>query len=276
VNLSAQRLPAGLFPTAVTRSRGVSSFLLTETAYKPHQKLASHSHERAALVIVLDGSFTERYGTKTRSCESANVIFRPSDEVHSDRFHHTGGRCLTVEISPQWLEQARACSVVLDNRASLQCGYLRSSVAQVYREFLAADSVSALALEGNILEMIADFSRSFTRSSRATPSSRIRRAEELIRTRFTEHLTLEAIANTVQLHPVYLARQFRKHYHCTIGDYVRRERIRFACQQLANSRSTLADVALAAGFNDQSHFARVFKRLTGFTPSRYRRAHGVG
>jgi AraC family transcriptional regulator len=56
-----------------------------------------------------------------------------------------------------------------------------------------------------------------------------------------------------------------------IGDYVQRLRVRWASAELCRPGARLADVAAAAGFADQSHLTRVFKRVTGATPSAFRK-----
>jgi AraC family transcriptional regulator len=73
------------------------------------------------------------------------------------------------------------------------------------------------------------------------------------------------------VHPVYLACAFRRHYRSTVGEYVRRLRVEFACRELSATRAPLAQVALAAGFADQSQFSRTFKRVVGLTPTEYRK-----
>jgi AraC family transcriptional regulator len=49
-------------------------------------------------------------------------------------------------------------------------------------------------------------------------------------------------------------------------------RIEDACRRLATSDAPLVAIALDAGFADQSHFAKTFKRQTGMTPAEYRRS----
>ena len=90
--------------------------------------------------------------------------------------------------------------------------------------------------------------------------------------RFAEAITLDQIASTVGVHPGHLAREFRRYYRCTPGDYIRQLRVDRACRELSVGDNSLAEVALAAGFSDQSHFATAFKRHTGLTPAAYRRA----
>ena len=87
---------------------------------------------------------------------------------------------------------------------------------------------------------------------------------------------LADLAGEAGVHPRYLMRVFRRWVGCSMGEFVRRRRIRRARMMLAETSDGLAAVSAAAGFYDQSHFGRTFKRLTGLTPREYRRlARGV-
>jgi AraC family transcriptional regulator len=70
---------------------------------------------------------------------------------------------------------------------------------------------------------------------------------------------------------MHLARLFRQRFGYSMGEFVRRQRIAWACGQLARSDAPIAAIALTAGFADQAHFTRTFRRVTGCTPSWYRR-----
>ena len=88
---------------------------------------------------------------------------------------------------------------------------------------------------------------------------------------FEPHLDVGGeIAAQVGVHPVQLARAFRKRYRCSVGELQRRLRLEHASRQLVTTHRTLAEIALAAGFSDQAHFCRVFKAHTGLTPARFR------
>ncbi|PYL83726.1 MAG: hypothetical protein DMF17_12560, partial [Verrucomicrobia bacterium] len=88
---------------------------------------------------------------------------------------------------------------------------------------------------------------------------------------FRDRLMIKDIARAAGVHPVYLGQVFRRQFGETIGAYVNRLRIRAAADQLSSTDAPLADVAFEYGFCDQSHFQRVFKRLSGRTPTEFRK-----
>jgi AraC family transcriptional regulator len=81
---------------------------------------------------------------------------------------------------------------------------------------------------------------------------------------------LETLARVAGVHRVHVARAFRDHLGCTVGDYVRRLRVQRACELLTATSLSLPDVAVRAGFFDQSHMTRVVKRFLGTTPAALR------
>src|ERR1043166_5616518 len=96
------------------------------------------------------------------------------------------------------------------------------------------------------------------------------RAFELLHESYREALTLEEIAASLGVHPIHLSRVFRKHYGCTMAEFMNRLRVQYACRALASGWSDLAVVASEAGFADQSHLGRIFKSCTGQTPGKFR------
>src|SRR5438034_8794997 len=67
-----------------------------------------------------------------------------------------------------------------------------------------------------------------------------------------------------------LARAFRWHYGCTVGEYIRQRRVEFACHRLTGPDDRLSVIAFDAGFADQSHLTNTFRRLVGMTPGAFR------
>jgi AraC family transcriptional regulator len=252
----------------VLKNNTVAGLALTETTYASRLKLPKHSHEFAYFCFVLDGNFTESYGKSVRSCQRASLIFNPSNESHADEFH-SEARCFNIQMDNFWLDRVRQFSNVADRLVELHGGIPSHLAMKIYQEFRTFDSLSALIIEGAALELIAETARNSAKEN--TIPRWLKNAYEMIREKFSEKLTIAHIAETVGVHPVHLAREFRRFYHCTIGDYLRQLRVEYACRAISNSEIAFSEIALAAGFFDQSHFARIFKQQTGFTPGQYRK-----
>jgi AraC family transcriptional regulator len=264
------QLPSGTFYGETLRSCKVAGFELSERIYSPHFQTPKHSHKQPLFCFVIQGDYTEKYDGKTRECTPSNLLFHPPDELHAEYFHDSGGRSFIVEIDLPWLARVREHVVLTDNSADFRGGILESLARKLYKEFLRMDEVSPLIIEGIMLEMLGEASRQCSPKATNHPPRWLQQARELLHSRFSENLTLVEVARTVGVHPVHLAQMFHKAYSCTVGDYLRSLRIEYACHELVTSRRPIVDIALAAGFCDQSHFTRTFKRSTGVVPSKYR------
>ncbi|HXL85773.1 MAG TPA: helix-turn-helix transcriptional regulator, partial [Gemmatimonadaceae bacterium] len=85
-------------------------------------------------------------------------------------------------------------------------------------------------------------------------------------------LTIGEIATNVGVHPAHLAHRFREQFHTTIGVYVRRLRAEWTAERLREGDAPIVEIALAAGYSDQSHLTRECRRYLGVTPAAYRAA----
>jgi AraC family transcriptional regulator len=251
-------------------SREVPGFALRETEHEPGVRIPKHSHDRAHLGFVLRGAFIERCERKTLECKPLSVSFLAPGMAHSDEFH-TGAHCFVLEFAPQSYDRVRE-HLRLDEPIYFYGGLLAWLTRRLYCEARRMDTASPLAIEGWVLEILAEASRQQMASSGRKPPRWLERAKELLHARFSETLTHDMIAHLVGVHPVHLASAFRHHYRCTIGEYVRHLRIEFACRKISTSEASLTDIALAAGFYDQSHFSKAFRQLTGMTPAQFRRS----
>jgi len=141
--------------------------------------------------------------------------------------------------------------------------------ARLTQELDAADDLAPLAAEAIALELLVMMAR-IESATLKSPPSWLLRAQELLHERFAGPLRISEVAQAVGIHPAHLARTFRAHFSVSIGSYVRRLRLEWAAVELGRADSSLAAIALDAGFADQSHFTRAFKRQLGITPSAFR------
>jgi len=194
-------------------------------------------------------------------------MFCPAGEMHRTS-SKSGAVSFALELEPGWVDRFGEVSLP-ERPVFLEAGSLASLMKRVHQEFTQTDVASSLAIEGMVLEMVAIAMR--FRSDRTPKAPRwLVEAREILNETFREPITITGLAQQVQIHPVYLATTFRQKYGHSIVGYVRELRVNFACQQLADSEHSLAEIAQAAGFSDQSHFSRIFKRVTSLTPAVYR------
>jgi AraC family transcriptional regulator len=200
--------------------------------------------------------------------------------MHEAHLHDTNVRVFMMEISPRWIERLREDSLTLRSTFEFSGGPLPHLGFQLNREFHKTDGAARLAIEGLAIEVLAQAARQSSTKciSRPGVKSELRttplwlcRAREMIAEHFAETLTLAYIAAQVGVHPVHLATTFRQKYGVTVGEFIRKVRVDHACAELMKDNLPLAEIALRAGFVDQSHFSKVFKFYVGTTPAKYRR-----
>jgi AraC-like DNA-binding protein len=141
---------------------------------------------------------------------------------------------------------------------------------RIERELEALDAHSGLALEGLALELSAAARRA-TSPGREAPW--LKQAYDLLQERFRRPPATSELAEAVGVPKSYFVREFRAHYQESPADCARRLRLDWAASRLVGSDAPLASLSIDAGFVDQSHFTRAFKRRYGTTPARYRDAH---
>jgi len=98
--------------------------------------------------------------------------------------------------------------------------------------------------------------------------------KKMIHTRYYEKLTLAQLSGEVTISPYHLHRIFKRYTGMTPAEYLLQFRIKAAKQALKDHQhNTITEIALAIGFNSLSHFSSVFQKMTGQTPSEFRKSH---
>ena len=253
----------------VLRWRRVGGLVLAEVAYEPGQRIQRHVHTHARFVLVLEGALTEIRGEEVHTYGSSTLLFRRPDEPHAYIVSKAGATCLIVDVEAAWLDRAREHAPVLAESTAFRGGFILHLAHRLYGEFRLRDEVSRLVIESIALGVLAEASRRVARTAERPAPGWLQQARALVERRFAEPLPLAAVAGQVGVHPVHLARTFRRIYQTTFAGYVRQVRIEFARRELAGP-AALSEIAVAAGFCDQSHFSRSFKQYTGVTPAEYR------
>ena len=264
------RLSQGTYFGSLESTHSVAGLTMSENTYPADERIPMHVHAHPYICLVLSGGFTERSGRKSIECGAGSVIWHPEGDPHEDRFAAGGGRCVGIEFDRSWLTRLDESEVLPEAWTVARGGAPSWLAARISRELSRPDTLAPFAVEGLACALMAELAR----SAHVAPSKRpiwIDRSIARLRDEFSTPPSMSALAAEAGVHRSHFVRVFRHHMGCTVGDFVRRLRIDWACGELRRrTGASLSDLALAAGFADQAHFSRTFKRITGTTPRDYR------
>lgn len=238
--------------------------------YGPGETQPRHAHATTSVTLLVSGEIEERVGSRVAHAGALSVAVKPAGVEHSDRIGSSGSWTVQMELDPRsevvatleddllsswlWVQPSRACGPFLGLLEALRFeGYGSDALVAA-----AYDAMAVLASERS-------------ESVGRTPPTWLKQVADELDATFAEPASVGDLARRAGVHPVSLARAFRRHYGMSITERVRARRISEATQMLRAPQGTVAAVAHAVGFADQAHLCRVFRRATGMTPSRFSR-----
>ena len=104
------------------------------------------------------------------------------------------------------------------------------------------------------------------------PIAQLRKIEDHVRAHLSESISIETLAELVELSPFHFSRVFKQATGMTPLQFVTRERMLQAQQLIRETSRTLIEIALEVGYTSPSHFAQVFRRTVGMPPTQFRSA----
>jgi AraC family transcriptional regulator len=238
--------------------------------HPPGLIVPKHIHDRTCIGFVVEGHCEEKLSNRAMDLSQHKLFFRPAGEIHANRAGGNGFLCLIAEVADGWLEHIRNYAALPSQPYCVQHADLSWLSLRLYQECRLGGFASPLAIEGLMLEIASGLLRQQRLGLYGHGPIWLRRATEALQAHYHESLRLSMVASWVGIHPVHLAREFRRNYGCTVGQYVRRLRVESASRKLVESDSPLGVIALEVGFANQAHFSRIFKSVTGISPARYR------
>jgi AraC family transcriptional regulator len=255
------------------RTAATSGCTVTEAWFPPGAVLEPHTHERTIFAVMLDGSFDSAIARRRLECTPAAVWTEPREERHANYIGRSGARVLVVQPDPARLDLFEAFAPLTDEVRLLRHAGIAADARRVLAELDVADALSPLAIDSLVLTMMTTASRlSFGGDRRrGRLPDWLARAQEILHAHFRDHVRLADVAAAVGVQPSHLAHAFRRHFRTTVGAYVRSLRLDWAVGRLTTTDDPIAEIALAAGYSDQSHLTRECRRARGLSPGEYRR-----
>jgi AraC-like DNA-binding protein len=247
-----------------------------EIIYVPFDQVERKAKELGAIPFDLPGVEYTHYGdqctfdyilNKHKLKDSAlDVIAKIVRGADTDRHD------LATQASGLWAISAGLSYNIKDDQKLLEKGMMIYDALYSWARYLQGEKHTLNPIEDLLLDVYRKFLKQKSRSRRVP--SWAQELKEIIQDQIDTNLSLslKEVSQNLNVHPSYLSREFSKYFDdLTFGDYIRKLRIEKSIQLLNTSQHSLSEIAYLTGFSDQSHFNRIFKKVTGKNPSLYRK-----
>jgi AraC family transcriptional regulator len=247
--------------------------LLTLTRYAPGHAQPRHVHANPTLYVLIAGDHRDHVRRADFDQLPFTTIFHPTAEPHASLVGPRGMLGLNVECDAAWLERHELREHDLGGYRSLESVWARLGASlQLLGHAFQQGCLDGVDIDGDAIELISRFvKRSFGVMTLLRPAW-LRRAESFIHDAFRTPIRLREVACEAGVHPIHLARVFRRHHGCSVSEYIRDLRVAEAGRLILRQDQSIACAACATGFADQAHLCRWFSRLFGFSPKTLRSA----
>ena len=257
------------------REGGGGGIVIHEASFGPDLVIPVHVHDAPVISLIVRGVASEQVSEGTRALLAQDLILTPAYAAHAYRFREQG-KWVNMQFSDAWFARLTDGQQLLQRTSQFIRSHSAAAWAsRIHSEIHQKDAVSTLAIDGAMMLMMADMSRARMNGASTRPRW-LRRVEDAIENSIAAPPSVEELAALAGVHPTHLLRTFRRYQGTTIANFVRRRRIERARTEVAQAKRPLTMIALDAGFADQSHFTRVFKRTFGETPGQYARSFKGG
>jgi AraC family transcriptional regulator len=214
----------------------------------------------------------EKVGSRSWNHRSLTLIVHPAGEEHEDLFEGPG-LCINLKITSAWIKANIEDPTPWAERRAFDRGPLLFLGLTLFRIYNGRE-LGSIGLD---VEELA--CKLFSVGRAATPHrivpARISRVVERLEAEPALPPRLSECARLADVHPVYLARAFRKAYGMSLGEYQRQAKLRRAVTLLTSTGLAISDIASHCDFFDQSHLTKSLRRSTGLTPNALRRSYGA-
>lgn len=257
--------PAGYY-TGETSTWEVADVLLTEVKHTLPKAVDEHQHDASYFSLLLEGAYQERGDGFDLRYEPYTLVFHALRTPHADRML-APCRFFAVDLLPRWEKVIDELGGARAHVFELAGGDPVWLVLRLYREFLARGAESTV--EALVYELCAHVVKRTAEEPSEPPW--LVHADLAVRDGFRSPLDLRKLAANSGVHPTHLCRVYRRFRGHTISEAVIGARVQYVARRLAESDDALAQIAAEAGFTDQSHMSKIFKRVTGSPPGDHRR-----
>ncbi|MBR2523327.1 MAG: helix-turn-helix transcriptional regulator [Clostridiales bacterium] len=222
---------------------------------------------------------TQRSAAYNKEIEFYELVASGNTEILAERLKHFGSSQKMGKLSENKLRNSKYHAVTLVAMISRFCSEAGMDIATAYNlSDIYIEILDTMETPDQITDLskkiAADYCRRMQMIYKSRAISRnVVSSIDYIRTHISGKLTVEDVADAMNLNPSYLSKLFKKEMGITISQYIRDQKINIACNMLRHLDDSSLSISNYLGFSSQSHFIQVFKKCVGMPPEEYRRLH---
>jgi len=236
--------------------------------------LPPHRHERAQIVVVLEGLYREFDGTGTgeeRRLAPGSVVLRAPGTLHSNRIGAREARALLLDFGPGRFPMLYDAASA--GRTAYGSDFVLAEIArEIARELPARDPEASATIEALVRILGVRLGYLLRQPVRNGPPAWFLAALAVAEDPGGRVARVSRLASRAGVHPATLREAFRRYAGLSPKAFLLAVRLRRVARRLEESHASIGEIAIDEEFCDQAHLGRHFKRLYGMTPAAYRRA----
>lgn len=250
----------------------------------PRYQMPYHWHPEYEIIRILEGSLHLTVDGVQIHADKEDILFIQGGMPHGGVPEDCSYECIVFDLR-LLLSNNKLCNKqiqkIINQELTIQLQHhsepvLLNIVTALFSAMNERKPGYEFLTQGALFQLIGLVLETHAYTVNAEPSAssaQIKRFKDVlnyIEEHYMEAISLEDMAQAACLSPRYFCRFFRKMTQCTPTEYLNYYRIEAACEQLAEMKYSITEVALNCGFNDISYFIKSFRKAKGVTPKQYK------
>jgi len=264
-DMKVKRLKMGSFMGETIQIRSLNGFTLSITEHSENMDVPNHEHEFPYISYLMYGKYHEKSIINEHYVAPGASLFRPGGFEHINEIGNAQSLCFNLEIEKNIFDDeikkyAREFMLFENNNieiVKILLGFKRNF----------SEELLSLYVQENLYHLLGRYNLD-KKIGRAVWVGKIKK---MVRLNPEITYSIEDLANSFRLNPVYLVRKFKESTGLTFGEFLIRQRLARAIDLMHTTSKKLTGIAIETGFYDQSHFIRHFKNEFEISPSHYRK-----
>lgn len=250
----------------------------------PRYEMPFHWHVEYEMIIVKKGQLKLILDGKSFYVNEGESAFISGGVVHGGMPEECEYYCIVFDLASLFKDVAlcsKSVAIFLTNADCFTGVYgAERKQSAIMREILYSMQNRDNGYDLNVIGLLWKLLGAFVSEPVISEGEQINKSQRqklkdvlsYIRKNIDKNITLEELAQVSGMSPRYFCRVFKSMTGRTPIEYVNYYRIETASQMLITTGESVTDIALNCGFNDMSYFSKMFKKLKGISPSKFRQA----